>query len=172
MLSLILTLKHFLELLNCFCDTCCGILVFFPCSHQFCYTLIKKDKLWSWAVSGTGLISITYNLRSLCLNLLTFLSFYIAIILPLFSAALPSQPVFSCFSIMTLKPLLLLWDYTACPFPGVASTLHPYPLHKYIVFSYNLFEWAYLTKYYTIFYVIYSFSEALFLAITKYRMLI
>lgn len=73
---------------------------------------------------------------------------------------------------MTLKPLLLFWDYPACPFPGVASTLHPYPLQKYIVFSYNLFEWAYLTKYCTIFYVIYSFSEALFLAITKYRMLI
>lgn len=36
-----LTLKHFLQLLNHFRGTCCG---FFLCSHQFCYTLIKKDE--------------------------------------------------------------------------------------------------------------------------------
>lgn len=39
------TLEHFIQLLNHFCGTCCGVLFFSLCGHQFCYTLIKKDKL-------------------------------------------------------------------------------------------------------------------------------
>ena len=67
-------------------------------------------------LSGTGLSQTTYNLKRLCLNLLTLPSLYIGIIFPLFSVTLPWQPVFGCLSTVTLNPLPLLWDYPAAHF--------------------------------------------------------
>lgn len=115
-----------LQLLNHFCGTWCG---FFFCAVTSLVTpLLKKmDSGAECTVRSWPLLD--YNLKSLYLNLLTFLSLYTGIIIPRFTVALPWQPLSWLLVHYDLKSFVVIVGLPCCPFPGVASNPHPFPFH-------------------------------------------